>query len=934
MVIVTVCNCDCNTVTLLQLLPMMQLKQKIIIILFAVAIAILTLLSAGVHLLTEAWWFETVGFAPVFWQRIKWQIAIWLGTFAVYGTFLLFNYWLALRLTSDRTFRFLESSELEPYTKRFANYIVAVLIFLVTLSMANLSMTSWDLLPQFLNATEFKRLDPIYQQDLGFYLFQLPLLDNLENWCLTLLIAGLVLSTLVYIFKGIIRFDWKWKNLVIEEQWQKLITKPIKVHLSLLLAAIALDVAVDFWLERYELLYSSQGVVWGADYTDTHARLFAFWVMIVASVTLGIWLIAATWSNSLSRPIYGIGMYALILVVVNGTYPELQQRFVVEPNELVKEMPYIKHNIEFTRQAYDLSKIKVQDYQLDTASDFDADVLQQNQATIDNIRLWDNRPLLSTYRQLQEIRFYYRFNDVDVDRYTLNGDYRQVMLSPREFDYSQVPSSAKTWVNQRLKYTHGYGLVMNPVNEVTVDGLPVLFIKNIPPVSQTDLTIQEPAIYYGELTQDYIYTGMDTFEFDYPRGAENAFVKYDGLGGVPLNSWWRRLAYAYDQASLKILISGYFTPDSRIHYHRQITERVSHVAPFLKYDNDPYMVVVNGRLKWIIDAYTTSDRYPYAEAVAHEQKTELITDKNINYVRNPVKVVVDAKDGTMEFYVVDETEPILATYRKMLPDLFKSTASIPPEIQAHFRYPQDLFEIQAKMYLSYHMEDPQVFYNREDDWRFATELYDGQQQEVEPDYLIMKLPGETTEEFALILPFTPVNRDNMIAWMAARSDGDNYGKLSLYEFPKQELVYGSFQIEARIDQDPDIAEQTTLWSQIGSKVIRGDILVIPIDGSILYVQPLYLRAAQGELPELTRIIVAYDKEIVMTPTLDQSLAAVFNQIPPSLTNSEQPPTTNDPTQQSAWEIYQQAQQALQRGDWVEYGRYQQQLQDILRGLNQ
>ncbi|MGL4879519.1 MAG: UPF0182 family protein, partial [Waterburya sp.] len=388
-------------------------------------------------------------------------------------------------------------------------------------------------------------------------------------------------------------------------------------------------------------------------------------------------------------------------------------------------------------------------------------------------------------------------------------------------------------------------------------------------------------------------------------------------------------AYAYEQANLKILISNYFTPNSRIHYYRNVRERVQHVAPFLLLDNDPYMIVVNGRLKWIIDAYTTSDRYPYSQAVAYEQETKLITDKNINYVRNPVKVVVDAKDGTMDFYVVDETEPVLATYRKIFPKLFKSKAAIPPEIQAHFRYPQDLFTIQAKMYLSYHMEDPQVFYNREDQWRFATELYEGQQQQAEPDYLIMKLPEEAQEEFVLILPFTPVNRDNMIAWMAARSDGQNYGKLRLYEFPKQELVYGPFQIEARINQNPEIVEQVTLWSQRGSRVIKGDILVIPINGSLLYVAPLYLRAAQGELPELTRIIVAYDKQIVMTPSLEQSLAAVFAQIPPELESS----TTVDSSQQSALEIYQQAQQALQEGDWDEYGRYQQQLEDILQNLD-
>ena len=905
----------------------MQFKQKVIVALLFGAIASMTLISTIIHLLTESWWFEAVGYESVFWQRIAWQTAIWIGTFSVFVGFLGFNYWLALQFTRNRSFRFLESSEFEPYTGKIASYIVGVFIFLTSFAVANTSLTAWEVILKFFNATDFEIIDPIYQQDLGFYLFRLPLLDNFENWFLTLLITGLIITTLVYIFKGILLFDWKWKSLLIEPKWQKLITKPIKTHISFLLAAIAIDIAVDFWLERYELLYSSVGVVWGADYTDTHARLFAFWVMIVASVLLGIWLIIATWSNKLILPIYGIGIYAAILIIFNGTIPQLQQRFIVEPNELAKEIPYIKHNIKFTRQAYNLNSIDTRDYKL--SPNLNPNIIQDNQATIDNVRLWDYRPLLSTYRQLQEIRFYYKFNDVDVDRYTFDGDYRQVMLSPREFDYSQVPASAKTWVNQRLKYTHGYGLVMNPVNEVTDDGLPVLFVKNIPPVTQVDLSIKEPAIYYGELTTDYIYTGMNTAEFDYPRGDENAFTKYDGIGGVPIDNWLRRLAYAYDKASLKILISSYFTRDSRIHYYRNVSERVSHVAPFLKLDNDPYMVAIDGKLKWIIDAYTTSSRYPYSEAVAHEQETELITNKNTNYVRNPVKVVVDAKDGTMQFYVVDEEEPVLATYRKIFPNLFQAKDTIPPEIQAHFRYPQDLFEIQAKMYSSYHMEDPQVFYNREDDWRFATELYDGQQQQVEPDYLIMKLPGESKEEFALILPFTPVNRDNMIAWMAARSDGDNYGKLRLYEFPKQELVYGPFQIEARIDQNPEIAEQITLWSQRGSRVIRGDILVIPIDGSLLYVEPLYLRAEKGELPELTRIIVAYDKRIVMTPSLSQSLAVIFNRDEQSLGI----PASADPERQSALEIYQRAQRALQQGNWIEYGRYQQQLQDILQELN-
>ncbi len=920
----------------------MQLKQKIIVAIIFTAIAILTLISSVIHLLTESWWFETVGFADVFWQTLTWRVVIWLVTFAIFAGFLWFNYWLAVRLTSDRRFRLLEGNELEPYTSQITNYGVSIFIFFFSLAVANNAAGAWETCLKFLNYTKFNNSDPIYGKDISFYLFRLPLYDGIQDWSLTLLIAGLLLAILVYLFKGTIRFDWQWKSLVVDRQWQRWLTKQIKIHLSLLLAAIALNVAVDFWLERYQLLYSGEGVVWGADYTDTHARLFAYWLMSIGSVLLGIFLILVMWSRKLLLPVFGIGIYAVVLVLVNGFYPQLQQRFVVEPNELAKELPYIQHNIKYTRQAYDLEAVNSSDYQLRETAD--PNLPTENQATIDNIRLWDYRPLLSTYRQLQEIRFYYKFRDVDVDRYTINNNYRQMMLSAREFDYSKVPPTARTWVNQRLKYTHGYGLVMSPVNQVTPDGLPIFLIKNIPPVSQiADLPIKQPAIYYGEETTDYVFTGMNTPEFDYPRGDENAFTKYDGSGGVPLTNWWRRLAYAYDKGSLKILISSYFTPDSRIHYYRQVRQRVSHVAPFLQFDKDPYIAVINGRLQWIIDAYTTSDRYPYSEAVAHENPTDLISDRDINYIRNPVKVVVDAYDGTMQFYVVNEDEPILATYRQIFPSLFIGQDSIPPEVKAHFRYPQDLFKIQAKLYLTYHMNDPQVFYNREDLWRFATELYNGEQQPIEPYYLIMRLPGEKTEEFALIMPFTPVNKDNMIAWMAARSDGENYGKLRLYEFPKQELVYGPFQIEARIDQDPEISQQLTLWSQRGSQVIRGDILVIPIDGSLLYVEPVYLRAEKGELPELTRVIVAYDKKIVMSPTLEESLAAVFNQETPQPQPQPQPQPTSVPNLdnnldvnlvRSALDAYNQAQQALKQGNWQEYGRYQQQLQDILQELNQ
>ena len=904
----------------------MGLRQKIIVPLILVGIIGLTLASTLVHLLTESWWFEAVGFEEVFWTRITWQIATWVVTFVIYGLFLWFNYGLALRLSSDRSFRLFEGSELEPHTNTISKLVASVFIFIVALSSAFATSESWETIVKFFNATEFNRSEPIYRKDIGFYLFQLPFYEGLQNWLFTLFVTGLIVAIIVYLLKGIVRLDLAGKQftLELEQRWHSYVQGQQKTHIALLLTAIALAVAMDFWLKRYELLYSAQGVVWGAGYTDTHARLIAYWIMAITALILGIFFILGIRSRKAMLPLYGIGVYFIVFLIVNEIYPQLQQQFIVEPNELDKELPYIQYNLELTREAYDLDKIDTENYAV--SSQLTAELLQQNQGTIQNIRLWDYRPLLSTYRQLQEIRPYYQFNDVDIDRYIINGNYRQVMLSARELSYERVPQPAQTWVNERLKYTHGYGIVMSPVNLISRDGLPMLFIKNIPPISEIDLAVEEPAIYYGEQSDRYIFTGTTTTEFDYPQGSSNAFTKYEGLGGVPIPSIWHRLAYAYDLGSLKILISNYFTSNSRIHYYRQIRERVNHIAPFLQLDRDPYIAVINGKLQWIIDAYTKSDRFPYSEPVGQGE---------INYIRNSVKVLVDAKDGTMQFFVVDEDEPVLQTYSKIFPNLFQSKNAIPSAVKDHFRYPLDLFKIQAQMYLSYHMNNPQVFYNREDLWRFATENYEGNQQEIEPYYQIMNLPGESKEEFILILPFTPVNKDNMIAWMAARSDGENYGKLLLYEFPKQELIYGPFQIEARIDQNPEISQQLTLWSQEGSRVIRGDILVIPINGSLIYVEPVYLRAEQGELPELRRVIVAYDTEVVMRSSLEESLTALFgNQRSPQVAEPLTPIKADAELIKEASIIFQKSESARRQGNWAEYGRYQQQLKEIFQQLEQ
>lgn len=919
-------------------------------IVWFIALVAIAIAATGpvIHLLTDSWWFEAVGFSDVFWTRITWQLVIGFVTFLVYAAALWGNYRLAMALTRHRGFRFLEESDLSAYAEAIPNYTAGLLTFIIALGAASAGMSEWETFLKFLNPTAFDISDPIYGQDIGFYLFRLPLWEYLQDWFLTLAVWAFAFAVLVYGLKETIRFQGNWRTALMGR---------IKAHLSLLLVAIALLVAVGFWLDRYELLYSAEGVVFGGGYTDVHARLHSYWIMGIATLVLMGVFTLSLWRPGVALPVYGIGIYIFLYVVVGLGYPWFQQQFVVAPNELDKERPYIAHNIDLTRRAYDLADVQRENFPATstlTRQDLDA-----NQATIRNIRLWDYRPLLSTYRQLQEIRPYYRFRDVDVDRYVLDGDYRQVMLAPRELTYAQVPDRAKTWVNQRLQYTHGYGVVMSPVNRVSPEGLPEFFIQDIPPQSKVDLTVEQSAVYYGEETSSYIFTGATTEEFDYPQGDENATTRYDGAGGVPMGSWLRRAAYALDFSSLKILISNYFTAESKVHYHRLVRDRAQQVAPFLLYDNDPYITIIDGRLQWILDAYTVSDRYPYAEPFIRSDNVGSILQGNpslrqvasrgVNYIRNSVKVLIDAYDGTMQFFVVDDTDPVLATYRQVFPTLFTDSEAIPAQVRNHFRYPLDLFRVQAQMYLTYHMNAPEVFYNREDVWRFPTEIYEDTPQLVEPYYVIMRLPNTDDEAFILIMPFAPVNKDNMIAWLSAASDGERYGELLLYEFPKQELVYGPSQIEARINQNPEISEQLTLWGQQGSRVIRGDLLVIPIEQSLLYVEPVYLRAEQGELPELRRVIVAYDSQTVMANSLDDAFGVLFgDRAPESPSSPEQSgatPPAPQPSQpevsrevrtlaQSALDAYEQAQAALREGNWAQYGERQAELESILEQLSQ
>jgi uncharacterized membrane protein (UPF0182 family) len=647
-------------------------------------------------------------------------------------------------------------------------------------------------------------------------------------------------------------------------------------------------------------------VSYGASYTDVKAQLPAYTLLCVLGVAIAFYLLwrAVFWQTKYRDRywvFYGLGVYLAVAVATGVILPTVVQYLVVQPNELQREEPYIKRTIALTRQAFDLEAIDAQNF--NPQGTLTEANIRANDLTIRNIRLWDQRPLLETNRQLQQIRPYYRFPDADIDRYTLENEAllqqpdaetsvelterRQVLIAARELDYSAVPQQAQTWVNQHLIYTHGFGFTVSPVNTVGPGGLPEYFVKDIAgnddgALSTSSQAIRDsipiglPRIYYGELTNKYVMTGTRVRELDYPSGSDNAYNIYDGLGGISIGNNWRRWLFAMYLKDWQMLFTRDFLPETRVLFRRNINQRIRAIAPFLRFDSDPYLVAADpsigsgfpgakNKLFWIVDAYTTSDRYPYSDT----------GNNGINYIRNSVKVVIDAYNGTVNFYIADPKDPIINTWVTIFPQLFKPLSAMPATIRNHIRYPEDYFKIQAERLMTYHMTDPQVFYNREDQWQIPNEIYGDKARPVEAYYLITSLPTVPFEEFILLLPYTPRQRTNLIAWLAARSDGDNYGKLLLYIFPKQRLVYGTEQIEARINQDPVISQQISLWNRQGSRVIQGNLLVIPIEQSLLYVEPLYLEATQNSLPTLVRVIVAYENRIVMAQTLEQALKAIF-----------------------------------------------------------
>jgi uncharacterized membrane protein (UPF0182 family) len=888
-------------------------------------LAIVLLVGAGmvITFYTDFLFFKDVGYGGVFVKtfvaRLLTGLAFGLGTLV----FLLINVFLAGRveflrhgqdiINLDRLGVPLPSANPEKIVKILA-IIGAILISLFTGIWAS---SIWKEVLVFANSVNAGLADPMFGRDISFYLFRLPFISTLQGFVGFLFFISLLLVGASYFFRG--AAVPLGNTFVVDPRAKK--------HVSILAGLLILNIAIGFSLDRFELLVAPHQVIFGAGYTDVSARLVALWVVAIAAAISAFVFVIGLWRGSLKLWAGPLVITAGLYIIGLFIYPALLQSLRVSPNELELEKPYIEHNIAFTRFAYDLNRIEVRPFDPNYA--LSAADIARNGPTINNIRLWDDAPLLKTYSQLQQIRTYYKFIDVDNDRYTINNEYRQVMLSPRELSYGDLPS--RSWINEKMVFTHGNGIAMGPVNRITKEGLPEFIIKDIPPVSTADLKITRPEIYFGEISSDYVIVKTKVKEFSYPTTDGNVYTSYEGEKGVVLNSFARRALFAIRFKNAKLLLSSDTTKDSRILYNREIRTRVNEIAPFLSYDSDPYIVVSEkGKLFWMLDAYTTSDRVPYSKPLS----------RNINYIRNSVKVTVDAYDGSVNFYMSDPNDVIARVYGNIFPGLLKPMSAMPEDLKKHVRYPQEMFQVQATMLAVYHMTDPKVFYNKEDLW----EIPSYGDNAMKPYYTIMKLPGQGKtesgkEEYILLLPYTPAKRDNLAAWLAARCDMPDYGKMVVYMFPRDRLIFGPKQVSARIDQDSYISQQLTLWGQKGSSVIRGKLLVIPIESSLLYVQPLYLVADEGGLPELRRVVVAYENNVVMEENLEAGLARLFGQRKGTQTEKEEKMTAKPEEGMSisqlaknAARIFEQAVEAQRKGDWAGYGDYLKKLGEALKKL--
>jgi uncharacterized membrane protein (UPF0182 family) len=815
---------------------------------------------------TDWLWFTELDYRNV-WLT---QWAARLGSFVIFFVLALVMLLLNWHIGRRRAIR-----HTQPFQPQFLQipgirWLVTGAAFILAIGFGSTGGQQWEEFLLYFNRIPFGAVDPIYGRDISFYLFELPIYRFFQGWIISLLVVTLLGLLPIYLLNRLPDIQ--------RGQWGLNQSPEMRRHIAFLGMFILALWAVGHGLGLFDLLYSPRGVVFGASYTDMNASRWALWAQMVS---MGLAALAVGYNvvRLALRPIFLTGgLWLVAAIILGGLYPAALQRFSVIPNEIELEQPFIRYNIDSTRMAFNLDKIERRTFELGEPLT-EADIIA-NEAILRNVRLWDYRPLQSTYEQLQALRPYYEFTEIDIDRYEVDGQTRQVMLAARELNKEELPS--RSWVNENLEFTHGYGVVMNPVDEVTPDGQPVFFIQDLPPQSRIALQVTRPEIYYGELTNDTVFVGSGREEFSYPSGDQNVYTSYAGTGGVPLDNYLKRVAFAIREGDANILLSNEIDGDTRIQYHRQIRQRVELIAPFIELDSDPYLIVTDdGRLIWMLDGYSSSDRYPYSTPL------NVGNIGRLNYIRNSVKITVDAYHGTVTFYLADPNDPIIRAYQRAFPGLFLSLDEMPADLLSHLRYPEDLFTIQRFQYLTYHMTDVRVFYNKEDLWQVATEIFTSSEsnlsntaeQEMEPYYVLLPLLEETESEYLLIQPYTPAGKNNMVAWLAARNDPPHYGELVVYELPRQELVFGPIQVESRISQEPEISQQFSLWDQRGTSVIRGNLIVMPINNNFLYVEPIYLLSDTSALPELKRVIVSSDERIVMRETLSQALADLFELAP-------------------------------------------------------
>lgn len=918
----------------------LSFKSKTLMILAAVILLVAVFFNSIISYVIDFQWFSELNYKEVFFKKIVTQAQFFVPAFIILFI-IFFGYMKIINGHSEKKSGLGVTAKM----RRLKNLIFAASSAVIAFIFSTVFVSQvWYNFLIFINREAFNLADPIFSKDIGFYIFQLPFFNNLYAFLMGLIFVLFVINLL---YNGVILLSSKspvYENqdnvttIFKPESLYKNIWAAASRQLTLLGGIFFLLLGFGFYLRMFELLYTQGGVAYGAGYTDIHVRMPFYYAYIALCVLTAILMLVSWGKKKMKLAVFG-PILLVVALVGSGLISAGVQNMIVGPNELAKEEQYLQNNIDYTNYAYGLDTVEEKPFAF--KQNLTAKDIEENRITIDNIPINDYRMALDIYNQIQGLKNYYQFNDIDIDRYMVNGVYRQVFVSPRELLASNIPTQnqGSSWINRYLKYTHGYGVAMSPVNEVTSSGQPALFLKDLPVQSTVDIKVDRPEIYYGELTKDFVLVNTREKEFDYPSSDANIETTYAGTGGIKLNLM-NRIMFAVKEGKLNFLLSQDINADSKVLINRDVKERAQKIAPFLIFDEDPYVVVADGKLYWIIDAYTISSRYPYSEPIDERS--------NINYIRNSVKVVIDAYNGTTDFYIADNSDPIIKVYSNIFKTLFKPLSDMPQSLRDHIRYPQTLFDIQSNIYRKYHIQDARTLYNKSDVWDIATQIYtadgDNTAQQVESAYLIMKLPEEQDqEEFLLMVPYTPQGKTNMIAWLAVKNDGENYGQLVQYNFPSGQVVEGPMQVEGIISQDTIIGPQLNLLATGGnSQVVRGNMLTIPVEESILYVEPIYIKAINAKaLPELKKVILYYKNKVVMEDTLEAGLERIFD-----LKTNNTPPTPEQPQQPStgvgedaasliarANEAFRLSQEAMKAGNWTEYGNKLKELEALLSKLS-